>query len=167
MYNIRRITWRTGASAKIPADVCFEELERIRKENGGDLTAELIVEAARPRAAVLHPQVFDLPQKAAAEEYYKQRARKTMGDLVTVYVDDTSAVPDRLEVRVFSTVEQRAGKGGRMAEVYSSTEESLQDPARREYILAEAIQQVAAWRKKYAALSELAVIFHAIDEIAV
>ncbi|KPK41331.1 MAG: hypothetical protein AMJ65_09665 [Phycisphaerae bacterium SG8_4] len=169
MYDVRKIAWRSGSSAKIPAKDAFDELERIRAENDGDLSASIVVEAARPRDAVLHPQVFDRGVKAAAKEYYLYRARLTMRDLVVIYLEDVpgSDEPKELEVRQYSTVAQKQGATGRIAQIYSSTEEALEDPARREYVLAEAIAAVAKWRKKYAALSELAIIFRAIDKISV
>jgi len=167
MYNARKIEWRSGVSAKIPAEDCYNELERIRSDNGGDLTAEIVVDAARPQGAVLHPQIFDKGMKAAAEEYYKDRARQTLGGLLVIYTEDVAGETDRLEVRLYSGVEHRLTDSGRVAQIYSSTEEALQHSARREFVLAEALGAVVAWRKKYAALSELATIFQAIDGIAV
>lgn len=168
MSKGREIRWRSGSSGRISAEACYEELDRIRHENEGDLTAEIVVEEARPSDSVLHPQIFDLGQKRAAEEYYRERARHTMRALVVVYQNETATqAPETIQVRAFSTVEQKLGESGRVTQIYSSTEEALQDPTRREYILAEAIRQVAVWRKKYAALSELATIFRAIDEIAI
>lgn len=160
------VKWRTGAVGNIPAQDAYEALEVIRQETGGDLTAKVVVDAARPKGHMLHPQVFDRPVKDAAEQYYLERARSTIRSLVTVRTVATQEDP--VEVRVFSQVESgRAVDSTRTAYVYSSTEEALQDPVRREYVLAEAIRQVAVWRKKYAALSELAQVFHAIDEIAI
>jgi hypothetical protein len=161
--------WKKGSVGHVPADVAFAQLDRLRRKNHGDLTAELIVEDARPHDAVLHPQIFDRPQKAAAEEYYKQRARQTMQGLVVLRETEDST-PENLkvlEVRAFVTVEEKVGDSGRMTQIYSLTEEALQNPIRREFILAEAIRQVAVWRKRYAALSELAKVFRAIDELAV
>ena len=163
----RKIRWKSGANAKIDAEVCYRELERIRAENGGDLTAELVVSKARPRGSVLRPQVFDKSQRHAAEEYYRARARETMRCLVVVYEQTDPVSSEAIEVRTYSTVDSQKTDSGRVAQVYSSTEEALQDATRREYVLAEAIRQVAAWRKKYAALSELAKVFRAIDEIVV
>ena len=161
------LKWRAGTSAKVDAETAYNELERIRSGNNGDLTVDIVVEAARPKGAPLHPQIFDRSQAMAAAEYYKQRARETMNGIVEVYSMDDSEDSEVVEVRVFSTVEDVPSKSrGRTTKVYSSTEEALMDPMRREYVLAEALRQLAVFRKKYAALSELACVFHAIDEIA-
>ena len=165
--QVRTIKWRQGATARIDAGECYQALEGIREKNNGDLTTELVVEAARPRGSVLHQQVFDRVQKLAAEAYYKTRARETLRALVVVYVDEQDQAKKSIPVNVYSTVGELDTETGRIAKVYSSTEEGMQEPARREYILAEALRELALFRKKYAALSELEVVFASIDQVAV
>lgn len=155
--------WVKGYGAKISADVAHKELERIRDENDGELTADLVVNAAKDKGSPLNPQVFDKGVKAAATEYYKSNARKMIRSIVIVRPEMPEVKP-----RAYSVVreEPSAVVASRKASIYSSTEDALQDPEYRQYVLASALRDAASWRKKYAALSELAKIFTAIDEVA-
>jgi hypothetical protein len=155
------IFWKPGSVHKIPAEDCYLELERVRAECDGDLSAADVVEAARPEGSVLHPQVFDKAPGEAAEQYYLARARSTMRSIVVEYTAPERKDP--ITVRALSTV-ARVKVGSRSVQVYSSTEEALHDPERRKYLLSEAKRQLKVWRQQNAELTELAKIFKVIDE---
>lgn len=67
-------------------------LEGITRANGGRLTPELIVEAARPRRSVLHTE-FDWSNESAAHKFRLEQARQLI-TYVTVRVTHRSAVYD-------------------------------------------------------------------------
>ena len=163
MNPAQYIGWAPGYGAKIKAEDAHSELERIRAEHDGELTADIVVAEAKPEESVLHEQIYDRGQRAAATEYYKTNARKLIHSVVVTY----EYGPEE-GVRVYSVVRETPSKiaKGRTMKVYGSTEEALQDPGQRNYVLANALRDAASWRKKYAALSELAKIFTVIDEVA-
>ena len=49
---------------------------------------------------------------------------------------------------------------------YRTTEDLLKDPVERDRLMSRAIKELAAFRNRYAGLSELAVVFSAIDDVA-
>lgn len=163
MKAARYIEWAPGFGAKVKADVAHKELERIRKAGDGELSAVAVVEAARLKTSPLHPQIFDRSPKSAAVEYYKARARQMIASVIITFGEK----PD-IKTRAFSVVreEQSGVDSRRTAKFYGSTEEALKDPDHRQYVLASALREAAGWRKRYAALSELALIFNAIDKVA-
>lgn len=162
--TVRRIRWVDGYGAKVSADVAAQELDRIRGNNGGELTADLVLSEARVKSSPLHPQIIDKSVKKAAEAHYLDNAGKMLRSIIIVYGDADNPP----KIRKFSVIrsEPSTKAKGRTQKFYSSTEEALTDPGHREYILADAIREVATWRRKYASLSELAQIFRAIDKIA-
>lgn len=77
--------WRSGIrTGGVSAEVAAEELERIRTEHDGRLEPPLVVEAARPKAAPLHP-CFEWSDKRAAEEYRYIQARNIIRSLRIVH----------------------------------------------------------------------------------
>ncbi len=161
--NAKSIEWADGFPAKVPASVAYDALEVIRLENGGELTAVNVVRHARDRNHVPHPQVFDRGSKAAAEEYYKDRARLLIRCVMVRY----EGGPDE-PTRIYHIVREGVSEVARTrtAKIYGDIEEALADPEQRRYVLEHALWDVERWRKKYAVLSELAEIFTAIDKAA-
>jgi len=161
--NIKAISWAPGYGAKISAEDAHAELERIRARNRGELTSELVLEAARNKGNILHAQIFDCGTKAAAEEHYKANARKLIRSIHVTRLE----MPKQ-PMRVYEAIreEPSAASRGRTTRVFSDVEESLQDPVHREYLLSRAMADASVWRRKYAALSELAQVFRALDKVA-
>jgi flagellar motility protein MotE (MotC chaperone) len=162
MIGARQIQWKAGYPARIPVEDAYAELELIRSANNGELTTDIVVERARDKKNVLHPQVFDLPQKAAAEQYYKSRAA-LMIRCVMVRFEDGPEEP----VRMYQVIreEQSEVAHTRTAKIYGDIEDALSDPEQRQFVLDRALADVARWREKYAALSELAEIFTVVDNM--
>lgn len=54
-------------------------------EKHGQLTADILVQEARPKTSPAHAQVFDKSVSRAAEEYYRERAAHLIRDQWVVY----------------------------------------------------------------------------------
>lgn len=76
--------WKDGFHAPkgVTAETAASEFQAIR-ENGQALTAENVVDAARPKHAPLHP-AFEWRNSVAAELYRQGQARKLMNCLVVL-----------------------------------------------------------------------------------
>lgn len=157
------IGWADGYGAKVKAEDAYGELEAIRRANGGELNRDLVKEAARDKSSPLHPQVFDCAPKTAAERYYSRNAQKLISAIVVTYAHAPEA-PTRKYVVCREEPKQSAPRGH--VSVFTDVAEALQDPEHREYVLGQALASLGAWRKRYAALSELAGVFKAIDAVA-
>jgi hypothetical protein len=153
------LSWADGFPAKLDVGVAHAELEGIRAANGGELTATAVVEVARDRGNVLHPQVFNLRQKAAAEEYYKERARLLIRAVMVRY-DGGPTEPTRVYQVVREGVSTVAPT--RRAKVYGDILDAMADPEQRRYVLEAALWEAERWRKKYQVLDELSEVHDAI-----
>jgi len=165
METFKKIEWISGYQNRIDPEVAYYEVERIREENGGTVTAENIYQDAKDKKSKLHPEVFDKGPAAAATAYYKDRASRLLRCLV-VRIDE---LPNA-QIRAFPVVEHRptptAKNSNRTTAHFMPIREALQDPIYRETLLSSALAELAVFRKKYAHLSELAVLWPIVDRLA-
>lgn len=83
--------WREGSRApKVPAEKAAAEFERIREKTGG-LTPGAVVDASRPKSAVLH-SAFEWDDKKAAEQYRQNQAATIIRAIVVTH--DDADVPE-------------------------------------------------------------------------
>lgn len=154
--------WKKAAQIKIKPDVAVAELERIRAKNGY-LKPEDVVEEAKRKTSRLH-DYFVWDDSEAAQKYRIWQARHLIAVLVVVRTDDESDEP--LTVRAYAHMkddEENENAGPH----YVNVLEGMTDLGMRERILADALKELAAFRRKYADLKELAAIFAEVDKIAV
>jgi hypothetical protein len=131
------------------------ELERIRRANGGLLRPEDVVAAARPRGSLLHGQ-FEWDDARAADEYRLWQARQLIRVAVTVLPQTDRPIRAYVSLRTDRTV---AGGG------YRSLCDVLSDGQLREQLLAEALDDLETFRTKYGRLRELAPVFAAARRV--
>lgn len=106
--------WRVGARITgVKADVAGEELERIRIEKGALTPADVVI-AARPKTAPLHPAIFALGQKDAAEAWYQNEARKLIRAIVIVPTEaDAPRLPAYVHIPKQQDTDESDGQSGR------------------------------------------------------
>ena len=156
----KEYSWVPGSRFRnLDANVIGRELDRLLTKHEQKLTADLMVVEARDPGSPLHG-VFGFDDDAGmAREHRLEIARRL---LRSVRVKITT--PSRNEVIVRMTVatpqpEETDKKS------YSTTEYAMADPEMRAEVLRQALRDLIAFRRKYAELSELAVVFAAIDEL--
>jgi hypothetical protein len=157
-----KIAWRSGYGNHIKAETAYEEIERIRAANGGEVTPLDIYSAAKSKDSPLHLEVFDRAVKDAAQAYYMDRAGSVLRALTIIPVGMEEPV------RAYPVIrhEESPRVKSRNVAVFTSMEDALRDPAHRQTVLAQAISELAGFRKKYAALSELAILWPVVDQLA-
>lgn len=163
MSQPKYVRWKSGFKFKGKAEDAYQELERVREENGGKITRDDVKEAARPKSSPIHTHVFDCPKAEASERYYSLRAGELLRGIEVVYAEK----PD-VQTTAYVAVEDRPSEASKSRRAYSftNTREALSDPEHRQYVLASALQALFALKKKYAALSELTPVFAALDSVA-
>lgn len=143
--------FRVDGLYSVPAQAVGEELERIYNERGKIDPAD-VVDVSRPEDAVLHP-CFEWRDEIAAEKYREEQARALVRCVVAVQETDGKKP---VEVRAFFHVQ----------ETYHPTSVIIQEEDKYTTLLQTALGELAAFRKKYAVLSErdeLKEMFAAID----
>jgi hypothetical protein len=133
------------------------ELERIAAENGGVLRPADVVEAASNPESVLH-DAFDWADDEAARKWRLHQARNLIR--VTVVMQDMGK-RDPIEVRAFVslTPDRKTGDG------YRLVTDCMKKREWREQMLADALAEMEAFERKYAVLTELAVVFKAARRV--
>lgn len=151
-----RWAWRDGAHVRIDADKAGRELERIRTENAGHLTREVVLERARSANSSLHDH-FEWDDSKAAEQHRLNQA----GELIRSIVIDVSRsnVGAAKPIRAFVSVERNGERS------FTSTIHALSDKELRRQVLQRAWADLEAWRQRHAELVEFAKVFSAMDEV--
>lgn len=117
-----------------------DELQRIYDEHG-ELTPELVVEAARPEASPLHAAVFNRPVGEAAEAWYRESARQLIKSIKITRRDPTDEERD-ITVRAFHAV-----RGGDGQHVFHPADVVAEDPVLSQILLA---QMERDWKDMFA-----------------
>ena len=130
-------------------------LDRIRANNGGDLTPPMVLEDARNPRSPLH-SAFDWSDGEAAEKWRLHQARHLIIVVRVTYEESPEAPP----IRAFVSITKPTG--GR---TYMPTREALSDADIKQSVLDSVLSELTRIRQKYAALSELADVFAAIDTV--
>lgn len=155
-----KVKWREGSRVNCSPAKAHAFFEKIRKECG-TVDMDIAVEKSRPKNAPLHNELtWDDGQ--AAHAYRKSQMASIVRKLEVVRDDMVAPTRAYEAVRVEISDAKPVKETTRF--VYRSTEEILQDPAARADLLQRAIADAAAYRRRYAVLSELSLIIQAIDD---
>lgn len=159
--TIDSVRWKARfPNAGVDADKAYEAIETIRTKNGGTCSAEDVVSAAKARNNPLH-KLFEWDDTAAAREYRLQQARAVLRAIEVVYKERPEEPTRAFEVVVR---ERKSDKPSEARTLWSSHEQAVSDPKSREALIAEAIQSLMSWRRRFKMLDEFDRLLSAIDE---
>jgi len=161
MAKTIKVEWKAGYQSRIDAKVAHKEIQRLRKANGGGVTPAILVQEAKKKNSPLHPEIYIKDKEQAATEYYRIRAAQMLRSIVVrVEGVDTPVRVYTPVVRETETEDEDAPRNE-----WVSLEEALADPKRRKQVLQRARAELKVCRTKYAALRELAAVWHVIDQL--
>lgn len=141
----------------VEAQRAGEELERIEGKYGAVRAGDVVRESSA-QAAVLHP-LFEWNDTTAARKYRLRQAQEIIQNLVTVVRVLPNEPPK--SIRTFVSIEptpQEKSAYITVATVLSNEEYTAQ-------MLQNALEELAAFRQKYANLRELTDVIRAIDAL--
>jgi hypothetical protein len=132
-----------------------DELLRLAKRNNGVLTAEAVVEAARPESSPLHT-AFTWDNDEAAEKWRLHQARNL---ILKINIETPVSNDQSITVRAWSslTTDREEDGGG-----YRETIRVMRNGDQRRQLLADALAEMERFAEKYRALTELSEVFEAI-----
>jgi hypothetical protein len=156
--KITGYAWRPGSQHKVAADVVAMEIDRLTSENGGKrIDANGFLAASSSPTSPVYPE-FNWDDSAAAHEFRLQQARNILNSLqVTIERPNGGAITVPLMVTV-----EKPGSAGRKQD-YTNLAWAMSDEDLRTEVLRNALRELAAFKRKYATLSELAQVFVVID----
>jgi hypothetical protein len=148
--------WRPGTQFKIDPVTAGAELKRIIEANGNRVDANRIVDEASNPLNPLH-EAFEWDDSKAAQEHRLWQARHLAGSLQFRLI-----TPDKRELtgRVFVQISKPEGGPRRD---YTLTTFALSQVDMRAEVLRTALLELAAFKRKYQDLSELAQVIRIID----
>lgn len=137
----------------VPAEKVGREFEKLEKKHG-EITNEIVVEAARSEKSVLH-NMFEWNDEIAGQKYRLIQAQQITCSLS--YVGE-----DKQVHRAFMNVTTKAPtvKG-----TFWNVNRAMTDENARMIILKNAASELFAFQKKYERINELAEVFAAIDHL--
>lgn len=138
----------------LKAQEAGEHLEAMRVSHGGRLTPQSVVEEASSPGSPIH-KAFTWDDTKAAHDHRVWQARQLIGHITVEYEDR----PITERVRAFANVTIDK------CQYYDSMRVVVDDPAKRQQILADAMREIDSWRRRYAAIEELAGIRQAIADV--
>lgn len=142
--------WKAGSrnkgSAQVAGVVCAE------LEACGVLDAETLVDVSRPADAPLH-DMFEWDDAVAGEQWRRQQARNIINAIV---IREEEKEP----VRAFFNLTTEGTR-------YSSVLAIVKQKDRYDQLLADALNEMRAFRRKYSRLTELSTVFDSMDALTV
>jgi hypothetical protein len=144
-----------------------EEIRRIAEKHGGRLTPKLVVTAAKRKSSPLH-SLFDWDDTEAAKKWRLEQASCLIRRIkVTYHKSDDVSVRVRAFVNVDDDAKDRDQDTKKPAAgIYVPFETALAVESYREQLMQQCRRDVETFRRKYAALSEVAAIIDAMNEFA-
>lgn len=138
-------------------DAVRAELESIRQSNGGLLLAKSVLTKARDKTSALHSQ-FDWNVARNAERGLLLQAQEL---IMQVRISVPTTDDNKITVRAYwSLASDRLSGGG-----YRPLADVMSNEAWREELLATALSELGALRKRYERLEELTAVFAAVTQV--
>lgn len=132
-------------------------LEAIRLENDGLLTEEAILDVAKAKSHPLHAE-FTWDDGVAGKQWRLEEARRLIR---SVYIVLESPKHAAVSVRAYASLpSDREAAGG-----YRAIQDVLADKDLRKELLAAALSELEAFKRRYSNLAQLAPVFSALETV--
>ena len=150
--EVKNWKWKDGARIKADPTTVGMEIRRLTNGSGKISVDEYVYQARNPESPLYETITHD--KDAAIEKLNKIEAGHILRCLITIEI--TEGKP-----REMPTLQNVSEHGGE----YTRTEIVMGNADARKIALKEALEQLSWFKKKYAALKELASIFAEIDKL--
>lgn len=159
--KVEKIRWKTNANTGgVKAEDAYNAIEAVRKKNGGHVSPNDLLAVAKRKNHVLH-SIFEWNDDEAAKQHRLTQARTLLRSIEVVYDE----LPER-PMRSHEIVQTKKRGDDQSQTLYTTTDLAMADPVARDALIATAIRQAMAFRRRFQNLRELQLIFEAIDKVA-
>lgn len=159
--KVEKIRWKTNANTGgVKAEDAYNAIEAVRKKNGGQVSPNDLLAVAKRKTHILH-SIFEWNDDEAAKQHRLTQARTLLRSIEVVYDE----LPER-PMRSHEIVQAKKRGDDKSQTLYSTTDLAMADPVARDALIATAIRQAMAFRRRFQNLRELQLIFEAIDKVA-
>lgn len=158
--KIADVQWKQNFPSRgVKARDALEAIEKLKSINGGVVSPEQIVDAAKNTMHTLHP-IFEWNDKKAAAGYRRMIAAKMLSAIEVTYKE----MP-KTPMRHFEVIKRKQAGSETSQTYYSTVEEVMADPDARDRLVADAVKSLIQFRRRYEGLAELEVVIRSIDEV--
>ena len=155
--KVKGYSWRPGSQHKVAAEVAATEMTRLLEEHEQRLDAADVVDAAASPMSPLHPE-FEWDDSAAALQHRLLQARNLMNSVQVIFeTPKNGSVVTSYMVSI-----QKQGNDVRKHD-YTALAYAMSDEDLRAEVLQTALRELAAFKRKYMNLSELAQVISVIN----
>ena len=162
-FESKKFSWRKGYSYRISADTVGSVLETIEQRDG-EVTSKAFLEESRPEGSATH-SMFEWDDSVAAELYRLRQAAQIINQLeVQVVCEESPVEEQRVEiVPAYVNTEPKTSPmvSARFQNVYAA----MEDEESRRIVLANAMRELKAFKRKYATISTFAKLFAVIEDL--
>ena len=144
--------WKTYNYA-VPAEVVGKHFEKIEKKQG-TLTAQNVLESARPEKSPIH-NLFEWDDQKAAEQYRLKQATMLICNLSVEVETDNKPIVCRAYMDV---TDKKIGS-------FMNVQSAFENKDTRDIVLNRALDELKAFKQKYKNLNELAKVFEVINDV--
>lgn len=145
--------WAQGSHHKVSAETANEVCSSLEQQN--KLSAENLVNVSRSQDAPLHDE-FEWNDAVAGEEWRKEQARHIIAHIVRVEKTDDDEKPKDVPIRAFFKIVPTEN-------TYTSTDIIVKRQDTRQLLLHQAMAELKAFRRKYAALTVLVKLIESVE----
>lgn len=152
--------WKPGSRVKTPAEIADALVKENIDQHDG-FNAEAFFWSQQPEDAPLHNE-FEWDKDKAFVAYNVTRSNYICRSLEHVIIESEDSEP--VVIRAFSSMPSYGEvEGDQDRIVYRSTEGLLSNPRYRDVLIARAISDAKAFKRKYAQLSEASRIIQSLE----
>lgn len=144
--------WRQPIYPKVSAQDAGEHIEELRNQHG-EVTAQMLVDDARPEDAVLHP-CYEWDDAKAANKYRLHQSKQVMSNLMIISLSDNQPINP---TRGFVNITARNEKAS-----YQPLEIALSDDEMKYQVLKNAASEFKAYLRKYKDLIDVSKLVKGI-----
>ena len=157
---MEKFSWKSGAQIPVAAEVAASTIRSLQASLGQDsVTAKELLDASRDENAPLH-SCFEWDDSIAAEKYRLWQARHIISSLeIEIVKDNQPAFKTRLFLNVSIVAPKKQGE-------FVGVDVVLSNKDYRDRVLDNALLELRAFQRKYAAYEELMGVCKAIDSFA-
>jgi len=142
--------WKEGSRLHGDAQEVGRMLESLHEERGS-ISADDVLEAAKPKDSVLH-DYFEWDNSEAAHQYRLVQAREIIRSIV---VKIEKSPDENITTRAFVSLKQPLAEDKEPVGAYMPLSVVVQDTDLRRQLIRQALHEIDIFQRKYAALEEI------------
>ena len=160
-----KVKWKEGSRVSCcTASAAYRFFERVRNQSDGVVDIDKAIHLSKPKDAPLH-NALTWNKDDALIKVQREEMRYAIRSIEVLKTGISTPIRAYESVKVEVVDSKTPSKKTSTQHVFRTVEDQLSHPDYRAQLLGQAVRDALAFKKRYAALSELATLIKVIDEI--